>query len=98
MNSKQAIEYLDSIMSNYNTPVYCDKDNPQYRLCQIWLSNKDMIALKMAQEALKERDRKCLKLREPTPDEIKMIDEYIRSISVSTGVNFYSYIRGNNEC
>ena len=53
MTNQQAVEYIDSIMTNYNTPLFVDKSNSKYRLCQIWLSDKDMIALEMAKEALR---------------------------------------------
>lgn len=53
MTNLQAIEYIDSIMSNYDNPIYVEKDNSKYRLCSIWLSDKDIIALQMGKEALK---------------------------------------------
>lgn len=54
MTNEQAIAYIDSIMSNYEARViYRRKDDPKIRLCEVWLSDKDMIALKMAIEALK---------------------------------------------
>ena len=52
MTNEQAIAYIDSIMSNYENPVYVSEDNPPYRLCNIWLSDRDMIALQLAKEAL----------------------------------------------
>ena len=54
MTPEQAMEYIDSIISNYNNPVCIDKSNYKYRLCQVWLSEKDIEALLMAKEALKE--------------------------------------------
>ena len=57
MTEQQAIEYINSVMQNYDNPIYVDKDNSRYRLCQIWLSDKDMIAFEMAKEAL----RVCIK-------------------------------------
>ena len=55
MTNEQAIAYITSIMTNYENPLCVDKDNPAYRLCDIWLSDRDMIALQMAKEALRNR-------------------------------------------
>ena len=55
MTNKQAIEYIQSLMSRYDASTIKDKHNPAYRYCGMWISDKDMIALKMAIEALKER-------------------------------------------
>lgn len=57
MTEQQAVEYIDSVMQNYDKPIYVDKSNSKYRLCQIWLSDKDIIAFEMAKEALRE----CIK-------------------------------------
>lgn len=54
MNNKQAIEYIESLMSHYEASRIRDKDNPTYRYCGMWMSDRDMIALKMGIEALKE--------------------------------------------
>lgn len=85
MTNEQAIQYIDSIMGNYDCPKEVDKHNPQYRLCEIWLSDKDMIALAMAKEALFVKNQEILQMREPTPEEQEKVKEYIDSISLSTG-------------
>ena len=54
MTKEQAIAYITSIMTNYENPLCVDKDNPAYRLCKVWFSENDMIALQMAKEALKQ--------------------------------------------
>lgn len=54
MTNKQAIEYIERLMVNYDSPVLYDRENQKYRLCRMWLSDMDMIALKMGIEALKE--------------------------------------------
>ena len=53
MTNKQAIEYIQSLMSHYDASKIKDKHNPAYRYCGMWISDKDMIALKMGIEALK---------------------------------------------
>lgn len=54
MTKQQAIEYINSIMNNYNYSIYVDKQNPNYRLCHIWLSEQDIEAMNMAKQALRE--------------------------------------------
>ena len=56
MTNKQAIEYIQSLMSHYDASKIKDKHNPAYRYCGMWISDKDMIALKMGIEALKEQE------------------------------------------
>lgn len=95
MTNEQAIQYIDSLIGNYDCPKKVDKLNPQYRLCEIWLSEMDIIALNMAKEALWDtlvKNQKVFQMREPTPEEQEKIKEYIDSISLSTGANFYKVI------
>lgn len=54
LTNKQAIEYIDSILSNYNVPKEVDRHYPDYRLCEVWLSRYDVEALKMAIKALEQ--------------------------------------------
>lgn len=54
MNNKQAIAYIESLMSRYGVSVIRDKSNSNYRYVGMWMSDRDMIALKMGIEALKE--------------------------------------------
>ena len=56
MTNKQAIAYIESIMSNYEASMIKDWANPMYRQVTMWLSDKDIIALKLGIEALKEKD------------------------------------------
>lgn len=56
MTNKQAIAYIESIMSNYEVSKIKDWTNPMYRQVTMWLSDKDIIALKLGIEALKEKD------------------------------------------
>lgn len=56
MTNKQAIAYIESIMSNYEASKIKDWANPMYRQVTMWLSDKDIIALKLGIEALKEKD------------------------------------------
>ena len=53
MTNKQAIAYIESLMSHYETSTIHDKHDPTYRYAGIWISVQDMIALKMGIEALK---------------------------------------------
>lgn len=56
MTNKQAIAHIESIMSNYEVSKIKDWANPMYRQVTMWLSDKDIIALKLGIEALKEKD------------------------------------------
>lgn len=56
MTNKQAIAYIESIMSNYEAAKIKDWANPMYRQVTMWLSDKDIIALKLGIEALKEQE------------------------------------------
>ena len=56
LTNKQAIEYIDSILSNYDNPKEVDRHYPDYRLCEVWLSRYDLEALKMAKDALRKLD------------------------------------------
>lgn len=58
LTNKQAIEYIDSILSKYNDPKEVDKLDPGYRLCEVWLSRYDLEALKMSIQALEQEPRK----------------------------------------
>ena len=56
LTNKQAIEYIDSILSNYDNPKQVDKNDPDYRLCEVWLSRYDIEAFEMAKDALRKLD------------------------------------------
>ena len=53
MTNVQAIEYINSLISNYDCAIAVDKHDPNYRLCNIWISENDLLALRMAKDALK---------------------------------------------
>lgn len=53
MTNKQAIAYIESLMGHYEASTIHDKHDPTYRYAGMWISNRDMIALKMGIEALK---------------------------------------------
>ena len=72
MNNKKAIAYIESIMGAYENPIKESNTNPKYRLCPIWLSERDMLALKMGIEALRERED------EHVPTITITIEEYMR--------------------
>lgn len=56
MTEQQAIAYIESILSNYDRSVIeVSKLNPHYHHIDMWLGDKDMIALEMAKEALKRK-------------------------------------------
>lgn len=50
MIKEKAMAYIDSILSAYESPIMTDKHNPLYRA--VWLSDQDIIALKLGREAL----------------------------------------------
>ncbi len=54
LTNKQAIEYIDSILSNYDNPKEVDRHYPDYRLCEVWLSRYDIETLKMAKDTLEQ--------------------------------------------
>jgi hypothetical protein len=53
MENKVAIAHIDSVMSNYENPLYVDKTDSSYRLCQVWISKYDIEAFDMAKKALR---------------------------------------------
>ena len=67
MINKQAISYMDSIMGNYEASKIKDWTNPMYRQVTMWLSDKDIIALKMGIEALKHTDNHAYWLEREEP-------------------------------
>ena len=107
MNNKQAIEYIERLMTNYNSPLLYDKENKDYRLCRMWLSAKDMIALKMGLEALKnicpncgakmeqqgENDKEKKNQNEITKDQvIEAIKNSKIDFSVSASIDLTKYV------
>ena len=56
MTNKEAIAYIESLMSHYEASTIHDKHDPTYRYAGMWISAQDMIALKMGIEALKKSD------------------------------------------
>lgn len=56
MTNEQAAEYIRRLMEHYDNPIMYSKESRNYRYCGIWLSDMDMIALKLGIEALKEQE------------------------------------------